>query len=214
MLERCPRTSPRPSSRDLPGVAAKERLFHWTMEFPEVFYDGSGEPLADGGFDVILGNPPWEMLRGEGHERDGLTAFVEGDRLYRLQGDGHANLYQLFVERGLGLLRREGSCGLILPAGFASDRGSSLCAGTCSTAPLFARSPPSTTPTDCFPSIAGSSSCSSRSARLAGHAMLPVRSGVRSSMRWSGSRTAERTRTRSAFRARSSTGQRRVAGRP
>jgi N-6 DNA Methylase/Eco57I restriction-modification methylase len=110
----------------LAGVAAKERAFHWTMEFPEVFWDGSGEPLADAGFDVILGNPPWEMLRGGGHERNGLTAFVKGSGHYRLQGDGHANLYQLFVERGLWLLRREGSAGLILPAGFASDHGSSV----------------------------------------------------------------------------------------
>jgi hypothetical protein len=96
------------------------------MEFPEVFYDGSGEPLADAGFDVILGNPPWEMLRGEGHERHGLTAFVKGSGHYRLQGDGHANLYQLFVERGLRLLRLEGNGGLILPAGFASDHGSAV----------------------------------------------------------------------------------------
>jgi Eco57I restriction-modification methylase len=110
----------------LAAVAATERPFHWTMEFPEVFYDGSGEPLADAGFDVILGNPPWEMLRGEGHERAGLTAFVKRSGQYRLQGDGHANLYQLFIERGLRLLRREGSCGLILPAGFASDHGSSV----------------------------------------------------------------------------------------
>ncbi len=109
----------------LTAVAAKERPFHWTTEFPEVFYDESGAPLSDGGFDVILGNPPWEMLRGEGLERAGLTAFVKGSGHYKLQGDGHANLYQLFVERGLRLLRRSGSCGLILPAGFASDQGSS-----------------------------------------------------------------------------------------
>jgi hypothetical protein len=110
----------------LRAVAAKERLFHWTMEFPEVFYGENGAPLADGGFDVILGNPPWEMLRGEGLERPGLTAFVKGSGHYKLQGDGHANLYQLFVERSLRLLRRTGSCGLILPSGFASDQGSSF----------------------------------------------------------------------------------------
>ena len=34
------------------------RPFHWELEFPEVFrLDESGEP--QGGFDVIVGNPPF-----------------------------------------------------------------------------------------------------------------------------------------------------------
>ena len=46
-------------------IAARERFFHWTFEFPEIFCDASGEPLASPGFDAIVGNPPWEMLRGD-----------------------------------------------------------------------------------------------------------------------------------------------------
>jgi len=36
------------------AVAISQRLpfFHWPIEFPEVF--------EKGGFDVVLGNPPWE----------------------------------------------------------------------------------------------------------------------------------------------------------
>ena len=30
-------------------------FFHWPLEFPEVF--------ADGGFDAILSNPPWERIK-------------------------------------------------------------------------------------------------------------------------------------------------------
>ena len=107
-------------------AAARERVFHWTMEFPEVFHDERGAPLPDGGFDAILGNPPWEMLRGEGTARAGLIAYVKRSGQYRLQGDGHANLYQLFFERGLGLLGPNGRCGVILPAGFASDQGNGI----------------------------------------------------------------------------------------
>jgi hypothetical protein len=107
-------------------AAARERVFHWTMEFPEVFHDDRGAPLPEGGFDAILGNPPWEMLRGEGTARAGLIAFVKRSGQYRLQGDGHANLYQLFFERGLGLLGPNGRCGVILPAGFASDQGNAI----------------------------------------------------------------------------------------
>lgn len=36
-------------------LAASYRLFHWHLAFPEVF--------ARGGFDVILGNPPWERVK-------------------------------------------------------------------------------------------------------------------------------------------------------
>ncbi|HPH40500.1 MAG TPA: N-6 DNA methylase [Candidatus Fermentibacter daniensis] len=49
----------------LPEEMAKERerlyrtyaFFHWFLEFPEVF--GKSDP-EDRGFDVVLGNPPWE----------------------------------------------------------------------------------------------------------------------------------------------------------
>lgn len=33
-------------------LAARHNFFHWPLEFPEIF--------AQGGFDVMLGNPPWE----------------------------------------------------------------------------------------------------------------------------------------------------------
>ncbi|MBA2848699.1 N-6 DNA methylase [Thermosulfuriphilus ammonigenes] len=39
------------------ALAEKHRFFHWPLEFPEVF--------ARGGFDVVLGNPPWEMMQLE-----------------------------------------------------------------------------------------------------------------------------------------------------
>lgn len=40
------------------AVAAKEySYFHWPLEFPDVF--------GSGGFDVVLGNPPWEQLQAK-----------------------------------------------------------------------------------------------------------------------------------------------------
>lgn len=47
----------------LPSVQQTVRPFCWGVEFPEVFYDEAGDPLPDGGFTVILGNPPWEILK-------------------------------------------------------------------------------------------------------------------------------------------------------
>jgi very-short-patch-repair endonuclease len=37
------------------ALAVENRFFHWPLEFPEVF--------ESGGFDVILGNPPWERIK-------------------------------------------------------------------------------------------------------------------------------------------------------
>ncbi|MEO7157448.1 MAG: hypothetical protein ABI039_07810, partial [Vicinamibacterales bacterium] len=42
----------------------------------------------------------------------------------RLQGGGHPNRYQLFVERALTLTRPGGRIGLLLPSGIATDHGS------------------------------------------------------------------------------------------
>ena len=122
-----------PLLEDARAIAGRERFFHWTLEFPECFHDGDGRPLAAAGFDAVIGNPPWEMLRGdcgpaaarsaavEAAAR--VTAFSRRSGTYRHQGDGHANLFQLFVERALGLARRGGRIGLVLPSGFASDHG-------------------------------------------------------------------------------------------
>ena len=41
------------------------RPFHWAVEFPEVFCDEAGRLLADAGFTVIIGNPPWEIVMPE-----------------------------------------------------------------------------------------------------------------------------------------------------
>ncbi len=37
--------------------------FHWGIEFPEVFFDADGAPLDNPGFTIIIGNPPWEILK-------------------------------------------------------------------------------------------------------------------------------------------------------
>ncbi len=117
-------------------VARRERFFHWTLEFPELFFTSSGDPLADGGFDAILGNPPWEMLRDDPSVAAGnavsslqaaaLTRFTRDSGVYRSQSGGHANLYQIFIERALSLVRTGGRVGLLVPSGLATDHG---CAG-------------------------------------------------------------------------------------
>ena len=112
------------------AIAAEQGFFHWPFEFPEVFLTG-GTP----GFDAVIGNPPWEMLRGDRGNagarraaRDSAAPMIDFARssgVYTLQGDGHANLYQMFLERSASLVRPRGRIGLILPSGLASDHGAS-----------------------------------------------------------------------------------------
>jgi hypothetical protein len=114
-------------------LAERLRFFHWTLEFPEVFFDRIGSPRADAGFDAVVGNPPWDMIRGDAGDaasRDNsrvnarqLTSFVRESGAYTANGDGHGNRYQVFVERSLRLARQGGRIGLVLPWGLASDHG-------------------------------------------------------------------------------------------
>ncbi len=112
--------------KEAAAVANRESFFHWPLEFPEVFYDAGGCPLQSPGFDAVIGNPPWEVLRGDrgvSLDAGALTAFTRESGVYRFHGDGHANLYQLFTERALALVRKGGRIGLVLPSGFAIDHG-------------------------------------------------------------------------------------------
>jgi len=105
------------------AVATRERFFHWQLEFPEVFHD-QARPGTARGFDAVIGNPPWEVLRGARASGDtALTAFSRRSGTYRWQGEGHANLYQLFVERALTLTRPGGRLAMVVPCGFALDHG-------------------------------------------------------------------------------------------
>lgn len=42
-------------SREIIRLANQYKFFHWHLEFPDVF--------AKGGFDCVLGNPPWERVK-------------------------------------------------------------------------------------------------------------------------------------------------------
>jgi len=103
------------------AIAQSRGFLHWPLEFPEVYFDTAGRPLGNAGFDAVLGNPPWNVLRRDSPEK----AFVRGSGIYRHQGGGRVNRYQLFVERALALLKRGGRVGLVVPSGFATDHTSS-----------------------------------------------------------------------------------------
>jgi hypothetical protein len=116
------------------GIAASRRFFHWELECPEVFFDAHGTRLAAPGFDAVLGNPPWDMIRADSgsaadrsqarSDAGAVVRFTRDAGVYSAQSDGHANRYQLFLERAIALTRPSGRIGLVLPSGFAADHGS------------------------------------------------------------------------------------------
>lgn len=47
--------APALTTKAVEELAGQYRFFHWPLQFPQV--------LAKGGFDVVLGNPPWEKVK-------------------------------------------------------------------------------------------------------------------------------------------------------
>ena len=62
------------------AIARARRLFHWELEFPEVFFDADGGRLANAGFDAVIGNPPWDMIRADAGTADSRVAFANRHR--------------------------------------------------------------------------------------------------------------------------------------
>jgi hypothetical protein len=80
---------------------AGEKAFDWHKEFPQIF--------AKGGFDVVIGNPPYVQLQSMGEMSDklkncGYETFDKG-----------ADLYCIFTERGYKLLKKGGFQSFIMP---------------------------------------------------------------------------------------------------
>ncbi|MEJ7570318.1 MAG: hypothetical protein WKF41_18905, partial [Gaiellaceae bacterium] len=69
-------------------LAAAHGFFHWELEFPDAF-----RPDPRSGFDVVLGNPPWEIAKPNSQE-----FFSRHDPLYRTYGktDALAKQQDLF----------------------------------------------------------------------------------------------------------------------
>lgn len=88
---------------------------------PMNFTDRFPGIMKDGGFDVIVGNPPY--VRIQGFPRDQIDYF----RDHFMSATGNYDLYVNFVERGFSLLRAGGLFGYILPNKFLrTDYGEGL----------------------------------------------------------------------------------------
>ena len=144
-------------------IANRENFLHWQVAFPGVWRDWQDDNPV-GGFDAIIGNPPWDriklqevewfatrfpelalaptaaarrlgimQLRDQGDplasefdaaklRADRLGQLIRSSGHYPLLGGGDINLYSLFVERAMRLVKPDGIVGLLTPSGIYADK--------------------------------------------------------------------------------------------
>ncbi|NUQ06432.1 MAG: Eco57I restriction-modification methylase domain-containing protein, partial [Anaerolineae bacterium] len=96
------------------AAAAAHHFLHWELAFPEVFFDAAGRPRPDGGFDAVIGNPPYVRQERIQPVKPFLAARYA---VY----SGTADLFLYFYERGLTLLKPEHRLGYITSGTFMNS---------------------------------------------------------------------------------------------
>lgn len=84
-----------------PAIAG-DKAFDWQKEFPQVF--------EKGGFDVVIGNPPYVFAREKVSEVE-KEYYVQNYVSAKYQ----VNTYILFMEQSMKLMKQQGIVGLIVP---------------------------------------------------------------------------------------------------
>jgi Eco57I restriction-modification methylase len=101
---------------DDPSVA-EDTAFDWQKEFSVM--------TEYGGFDVVVGNPPYERIQTMAEYAPESLEFLKAN--YKTAESGNFDIYVCFVEKGLSLLREHGLFGYILPHKFfQADYGKAL----------------------------------------------------------------------------------------
>jgi len=85
---------------------AGDKAFDWEAEFPSVF--------ENGGFDVVIGNPPYVGEKGHTKIFDDLKRIPKWNDFYRRR----SNTYYFFIKHGLDLMSDGGFQSLIVPREF------------------------------------------------------------------------------------------------
>ena len=144
------------------SITRREGFLHWQVAFPGVWSQWQ-EQHPQGGFDAIIGNPPWDRIKLQEVEwfatrapaiahlataaqrkqaikelreqadplagefdkaksrADELGVMIRKSGHYPLLSGGDINLYSLFVERAMDLVKPDGLVGLLTPSGIYAD---------------------------------------------------------------------------------------------
>lgn len=97
--------------------------FGWKSSFREVF--------ENGGFDVIVGNPPYDVLEKERKmefkPHFALRNYIKYTNEYKPAIQGKLNLFRFFIVKAYNLTKNKGKVGLIVPLSLIADKTSSNC---------------------------------------------------------------------------------------
>jgi hypothetical protein len=84
------------------------KFFHWELEFPQIFYNENGEKSKSGGFDIVIGNPPY--VRVESIEPELADYYkTKFESVYQ-----RCDLFITFIEYGMELLKQNCRLGFIV----------------------------------------------------------------------------------------------------
>jgi hypothetical protein len=87
-----------------------------TASTPSTGTPNSPKVMAAGGFDAVIGNPPYIRIQAMKEYAPQEVEFYK--QAYVAAGKGNYDIYVVFVEKGLSLLRAGGRLGYILPHKF------------------------------------------------------------------------------------------------
>lgn len=85
-------------------------VFDWEANFPQVFTEDNP------GFDAVIGNPPY--IRIQALKEFAPVEVEHYKKAYETASRGNYDIYVVFVERGLSILKKNGRLGFILPHKF------------------------------------------------------------------------------------------------
>ena len=95
---------------------AGDKSFHWESEFPAVF--------EKGGFDVVIGNPPYVRKQGLVDHYPEMCIYYESKFV---SATANYDIYALFMEESYRLINNKGIVSFILPHKFlVSDFGEGI----------------------------------------------------------------------------------------
>jgi N-6 DNA Methylase len=107
-LENNPNVVPHEVKDEIARLAARYHFFHWHLAFLNVFQPKPGEEIGDeeilgwnGGFDVVLGNPPWDSMSPDAKEF--FSAFEPDVRTQDHRGGQRQIIQRLLEDPGIAL---------------------------------------------------------------------------------------------------------------